>query len=85
LIEIKYEDLIQDIDLNLSRDIVQFLGFNEKIISRLLKIAYNNSLFSGFISNKKHIRSGKNSSMEYILKQFTLKDSWSSLRIFSLN
>ena len=58
-IEIKYEDLIQDIDLNLFRKIFQFLDFNEKIIPRLLKIAHKNSLFSGQVSNRKHIRSGK--------------------------
>ena len=58
-IEIKYEDLIQDVDLNLFRKIFQFLDFNDQIIPRLLKIAYNNSFFSGKISNRKHIRSGK--------------------------
>ena len=84
-IEIKYEDLIQDIDLNLFRNIFQFLGFNEKIMASILKIAYNNSLFSGFISNIKHIRSGKKSSGEDILKQFTLKDSWPYSMIFWSN
>lgn len=84
-IEIKYEDLIQDIDLNLFRSIVQFLGFHEKIMSRLLKTVYNDSLFSGFISNIKHIRSGKKSSGEDILKQFTLKDSWPYSMIFWSN
>ena len=58
-IEIKYEDLIQGIDMNLFRNIFQFLGFNKKIMASLLKIAYNNSLFSGLVSNRKHIRSGK--------------------------
>ena len=28
-------------------------------MARILKIAYNNSLFSGLVSNRKHIRSGK--------------------------
>ncbi|NET16817.1 MAG: sulfotransferase domain-containing protein [Okeania sp. SIO1H6] len=55
----KYEDLIQDVNLNLFKEIFQFLGFKERIISRLLKIAYRKSLFSGQVSNKKHIRSGK--------------------------
>ncbi|MGD1712326.1 sulfotransferase domain-containing protein [Dapis sp. BLCC M172] len=59
-IEIKYEDLIQDIDLNLFREIFHFLGFKERVIPRLLKIAYRKSLFSGQVSNNKHIRSGKN-------------------------
>ena len=58
-IEIKYEDLIQDINLSLFREIFQFLGFKKKIIPRLLTIAYRNSLFSGQVSDKEHIRSGK--------------------------
>lgn len=84
-IEIKYEDLIQDIDLNLFRSIVQFLGFHEKIMSRLLKTAYNDSLFSGFISNIKHIRSGKKSSGKNILNQFTKQDLFPYLMMFWLN
>ncbi|MGD1806314.1 sulfotransferase domain-containing protein [Dapis sp. BLCC M126] len=58
-IEIKYEDLIQDVNLNLFREIFRFLGFNERIFPRLLKIAYRKSLFSGQVQNRKHIRSGK--------------------------
>jgi len=71
--------------MNLFRSIVQFLGFHEKIMSRLSKTVYNDSLFSGFISNIKHIRSGKKSSGEDILKQFTLKDSWPYSMIFWSN
>lgn len=58
-IEIKYEDLIQDTDLILFKEVFQFLGFKERIIPSLLRIAYRKSLFSGQVSNKKHIRSGK--------------------------
>ncbi|NES68489.1 MAG: sulfotransferase domain-containing protein [Okeania sp. SIO2D1] len=58
-IEIKYEDLIQDTNLILFREIFQFLGFKERVIPSLLKIAYRKSLFSGQVSNNQHIRSGK--------------------------
>lgn len=65
-IEIKYEDLIEDINLHLFRKIFQFLGFKEKIIPRLLKIAYRNSLFSGNVKSK-HVRNGnKNQWIEYL-------------------
>ena len=57
--ELKYEDLIEDIDLILFHKIFSFLGFPGSVIPNLLAIAYNKSLFSGLHSKSVHIRSGK--------------------------
>lgn len=58
-IEVKYESLIEDIQLFYFREIFQFLGFPETHLLDLLNIAYKNSLFSGEVNNSTHIRSGK--------------------------
>ncbi|MFX0202290.1 MAG: sulfotransferase domain-containing protein [Candidatus Hodarchaeota archaeon] len=57
--ELKYEDLIEDIDLILFHKIFSFLGFPGSVIPNLLAIAYNKSLFSGLHSKSVHIRSGE--------------------------
>lgn len=57
--ELKYEDLIEDIDLILFHKIFSFLGFPGSMIPNLLAVAYNKSLFSGQHSKSVHIRSGK--------------------------
>lgn len=57
-IEMKYEDLIEDVNLKLFHEIFSFLGFSGKQIPRLLQIAWDNSLFSGNKDGHKHVRSG---------------------------
>jgi hypothetical protein len=57
--ELKYEDLIKDIDLVLFQKIFSFLGFPGSLIPSLLSISYKNSLFSGELHKSTHIRSGK--------------------------
>lgn len=57
--EIKYENLIQDVDLKLFHEIFLFLGFPGSAIPVLLTIAYNKSLFSNQLKKNDHIRSGK--------------------------
>ncbi|TYB30561.1 MAG: sulfotransferase domain-containing protein [Candidatus Mcinerneyibacterium aminivorans] len=57
--EVKYEDLIKDVNLNLFHDIFLFLGFPGKVLPSLLEIAYRNSLFSDRINQSRHVRSGK--------------------------
>lgn len=57
--EVKYEDLIGDGDLLLFHQIFTFLGFPGKHIPEILKISYDNSLFSGKLSRSVHLRSGK--------------------------
>lgn len=57
--EVKYEDLILDEQLILFHNLFAFLGFPGKAIPRVLKIAFNYSLFSGTLKNELHIRSGK--------------------------
>ncbi|MEO1378098.1 MAG: sulfotransferase domain-containing protein, partial [Cyanobacteria bacterium J06635_10] len=46
-VEVKYEDLIQDINLLLFHQIFTFLGFPGSSIPEILKIDYNHSLLSG--------------------------------------
>jgi len=58
-LEVKYEDLILDHDLVLFHRIFTFLGFPGTNIPDILRIAYDNSLFSGKVRNDTHIRSGK--------------------------
>src|SRR5262245_45760294 len=58
-LEVKYENLIADEQLFLFHTIFNFLGFPGKAIPRTLRIAYDNSLFSGIIKNHPHVRSGK--------------------------
>lgn len=57
--EVKYEDLIEDLDLILFHKMFSFLGFPGLMIPRLLTVAYNRSLFSGRQEKSVHIRSGK--------------------------
>ena len=72
-IEIKYEDLIEDSDLKLFHEIFTFLGFPGKAIPGLLNIAFNKSLFSGQVSRKGHIRSGKSRQWEKHFKPVHLE------------
>lgn len=58
-IEIKYENLIRDVDLKTFRRVFEFLGFKSAETRSLLEIAYNNSLFSNRLKKTKHIRSGR--------------------------
>lgn len=58
--EAKYEDLIEDVELRRFREIFAFLRFPESEMEELLRIAYDNSLFSGKLSaSTEHIRSGR--------------------------
>ena len=57
--EVKYEELIDDRDLLKFHQMFSFLGFPGKTIPAVLAVAYQNSLFSGQLSNSLHIRSGK--------------------------
>jgi hypothetical protein len=59
--EVKYEDLIKDTDLLLFHEIFSFLGISGEVIPTALRIAYNNSLFSGNIKKSVHVRSGSSS------------------------
>lgn len=58
-IEIKYEDLVEDVELRVFRGVFEFLGFRNAEMKSLLEIAYDNSLFSNKLQKTKHIRSGK--------------------------
>ncbi len=63
-IEVKYEELILDKELTLFQEIFIFLGFPDEILSSILKIAYDSSLFSTSFKDARrietrHIRSGK--------------------------
>jgi hypothetical protein len=58
-LEVKYEDLIVDVDLVLFHRIFQFLGFPGQVIPSVLAIALDQSLFSGKSnSGRTHVRSG---------------------------
>jgi len=57
-LEVRYEDLRADTSLTLFRRIFTFLGFPAEVIPRLLRIAHDNSLFSGRVRNSVHVRSG---------------------------
>lgn len=57
-LNVKYEDLMTDVDLLLFHRIFTFLGFPGEAIPCALQSAYDNSLFSGKVSTG-HIRSGK--------------------------
>jgi len=58
-LELKYEDLIIDVDLRLFQRLFEFLGFEKQHTRQLLEIAYANSLFSGQVEEPGHIRSGE--------------------------
>ncbi len=57
--EVKYEDLISDEQLLLFHAIFAFLDFPGMVIPRALRIAFENTLFSGLPTITSHIRSGK--------------------------
>lgn len=57
--EIKYEELIFDHDLRRFHDVFAFLGIPGEILPDSLRIAYDNSLFSGKHRKSPHIRSGQ--------------------------
>lgn len=57
-LEVKYEEVIQDYNLQKFHDIFEFLGFQGEFIPDLLRIAWKNSLFSGEVKSNKHVRSG---------------------------
>ena len=48
--ELKYEDLVDDVQLLLFHEVFISLGFPGSVIPHLLSIAYENSLFSGLVS-----------------------------------
>jgi hypothetical protein len=58
-LEVKYENLIADEQLVLFHTIFAFLGFPGIAMPRALRVAYENSLFSGVPTITSHIRSGK--------------------------
>lgn len=57
-LEVKYEEVIQDYNLQKFHDIFEFLGFHGEFIPDLLRISWKNSLFSGEVKSNKHVRSG---------------------------
>ena len=59
--EVKYEDLILDENLLIFHRIFSHLGFQGAVIPDTLRIAYENSLFSGNIKKSTHVRSGSGS------------------------
>lgn len=67
-IEIKYENLINDSNLELFHDIFVFLGFRSEAILKCLNIAYGKSLFSQKKKKTSHIRSGKTRQWEKYFK-----------------
>jgi hypothetical protein len=66
--EVKYEDLILDENLILFHKIFVFLGFPGKAIPQILRISYDNSLFSGTLRKSIHIRSGETKQWEKYFK-----------------
>jgi len=66
--EVKYEDLISDENLIIFHDIFTFLGFPGEAIPQILRIAYDNSLFSGNLRKSVHVRSGRTRQWEKYFK-----------------
>lgn len=66
--EAKYEDLIADVDLLLFHEIFTFLGFSGSVIPEILKIAYDNSIFSGNLRKSVHVRSARSKQWEKYFK-----------------
>lgn len=58
-VEVEYEDLIVDDNLMLFHRIFAHLGFPGETIPGLLRIASDNSLFSGNVRKSDHVRSGE--------------------------
>ncbi|NOY69173.1 MAG: sulfotransferase [Deltaproteobacteria bacterium] len=67
-LEVKYEDLIKDTNLFLFHKIFAFLGFPGRYLPEILKISYENSLFSGKLRRSDHLRSGKTGQWEKYFK-----------------
>jgi len=59
--EVKYEQLVVDENLQLFHEIFTFLGIPGSAIPDFLRVAYENSLFSGQVKKSAHIRSGSSS------------------------
>lgn len=57
-LEVRYEDLIFDEDLHLFHEIFTHLGIPGRSIPCALRVAHENSLFSGRVRDAGHIRSG---------------------------
>jgi hypothetical protein len=68
--EVKYEELIDDVNLTLFHNLFCFLGFPGSIPPSLLAISYKNSLFSGIHHKSIHIRSGKKNQWRNYFKGF---------------
>jgi len=66
--ELKYEDLVDDVQLLLFHEVFISLGFPGSVIPHLLSIAYENSLFSGLVDTD-HVRSGKKNQWREFFKQ----------------
>ncbi len=58
-LNIKYEDLMSDVDLKVFHDIFLYLGLNGGAIPTALYHAYKGSLFSGQVKGFSHVRSGE--------------------------
>jgi hypothetical protein len=57
--EVKYEDLITDVDLHMFAEIFKFLGFKGLSLPLCLEVAWYSSVFSGRVTRPGvHIRSG---------------------------
>ena len=63
-----YEQLIDDMNLRVFRELFEFLGFRGGALLVCLQHAYDNSLFSGNVASKGHVRSGR---VEQWRKYFT--------------
>jgi hypothetical protein len=58
-IEARYEDLVQDEELEWFRRVFEFLGYQGERLEGMLRIAHENSLFSGKVASSGHVRSGR--------------------------
>lgn len=72
-IDVKYENLIVDNNLFLFHKIHNFLGFTGGKIPKCLQISYDNSLFSGNVMKRPHIRSGKSKQWQQHFNQSHLE------------
>ena len=66
--EVKYEELVTDINLLLFHKIFTNLEFSGEHIPEVLRIAYDNSLFSGNLKKLPHVRSGRPSQWKNYFK-----------------
>ncbi len=58
-LNVKYENLMSDVDLKVFHDIFSHLGFTGEVIHTALYHAYKGSLFSGQVKGISHVRSGE--------------------------